>query len=270
VCTQILQGCQDPPWFALLLPYVDQGQMSDAFNYDHGAVGNPSTPIPPYPLPGMSVNETIMTRWIQSFLCPSDDRKIFRVNPVYNVALSTIQLTRGNYAAAWGNTNWGQESVVATNGLDGSFQKSAFGQTNTRLREFNDGLSKTVVMAEVIQATDIDLRGFFWMPLPGGGMITSRFTPNGYTDFYQVDAASSTGDAMPNAPGVFCVSEAPALRCYSINSDRASFAGARSRHVGGVNALKGDGSAVFVSDAVDGFLWTAAQSVAGEEAVPSL
>src|SRR6188472_287845 len=31
-CTSILQGCQDTPWFVLLLPFVEQEQFAGAFN----------------------------------------------------------------------------------------------------------------------------------------------------------------------------------------------------------------------------------------------
>ena len=97
-------------------------------------------------------------------------------------------------------------------------------------------------------------------------MFMSRFTPNSFIDVYR-QIPVDTGDAMPNAPGLFCVSENPDLRCFACGSDRQSFGGARSKHPGGVNVTKGDGSATFVSNNVDITLWLAAGSIAGNEPV---
>jgi hypothetical protein len=221
----------------------------------------------------MSVNYTCVTKWIGTFQCPSDQQRMFRVHPAYaGGTLSGIQFTRGNYAVAWGNTQWGQDDLVSADpNVNGAFQKSAFGHKSVRLREVTDGLSRTVVLSEVIQGNDIDLRGFFWMPLPGGGMFTTRYTPNGYLDAVRlVTPAIGEGDAMPNAPGLFCLSEVPSNRCFSIGSDRGSFGGARSRHADGVHVTRGDGSSSFVSNSVDGRIWRAASSIAGGETAENL
>ena len=273
-CTAIFQGCQDTPWFVLLLPYVEQEAFASGFNYEVGVVGNFNLPIPPYPVPGMSVNFTIVTKWIGTFQCPSDQQRNFRVNPSYppvGPALAGIQFTRGNYAVAWGNTQWAQGNLVSNDpNVSGDFQKSAFGHKSVRLREVSDGLSRTVILSEVMQGNDTDLRGFFWMPLPGGGMFTTRYTPNGYIDALRIVVSPNEGDAMPNAPGLFCVSEAPSMRCFSINSDANSFGGARSRHADGVHVTRGDGSSTYVSNSIDARLWRAASSIAGAETAENL
>ncbi|MGL5096147.1 MAG: H-X9-DG-CTERM domain-containing protein, partial [Planctomycetia bacterium] len=41
----------------------------------------------------------------------------------------------------------------------------------------------------------------------------------------------------------------------------------RSYHVGGVNALMGDGSVHFISSSIDGMMWRGMGSIAGDEIV---
>jgi hypothetical protein len=262
----ILTGQQDTAWFVLLLPYIEEGALGDQFNYERGSVGNVDFQ-PPYLLYGINGNFTVCTRNVKTFLCPSDSAKPYHVPMAYaplGPILNPIPYTRSNYAASWGNTNWGQNVQNLPTGT--TYMKSAFGHQRVRLDDFTDGLSQTVVMSETIQGTDFDLRGFAWTPLPGGGMFMTRYTPNGTTDLYVgTGGASGPGDGMPNAPGLFCNNEPPALPCYSTGNDRRSFAGARSRHPGGVLAARGDGSASFVSDSIDRFVWYAAGTIAGAE-----
>jgi hypothetical protein len=188
--------------------------------------------------------------------------------------IGTIQFSRTNYAAAWGNTNFQQSvSNLTANrlGLDLTFNKSVFGHSAVKMSDVSDGLSKTVALAEVIQGNTFDLRGFGWTPLPGGGMFMTRYTPNGTTDsFIGTGGATGPGDGMPNAPIFgFCTNEPPALPCYACGSDTRSFAGARSRHPGGVLMCRGDGSVSFASDSIDHRVWVSMSTVNGNETVSS-
>ena len=96
----------------------------------------------------------------------------------------------------------------------------------------------------------------------------SRFTPNKFVDFYASIQNKSGGDQAPNNPGLFCVSEpGMQLPCFPGNSDSDSFAGARSRHPGGVSVLLGDGSVRFVKDTVNAAIWIGLNSIAGGEVI---
>jgi prepilin-type N-terminal cleavage/methylation domain-containing protein len=266
ICTNpgsnILTGQPDTSWLVLLLPYVDQQPLADAFNFDLGSVGFLNM-APPYLISGMNANFTVVTRPIDIFVCPSDIARPFRVSTAYaplGPVLNPIPFTRSSYAVAWGNTNWGQNVENLPSGTLNF--RSAFGHGTVRFRDVTDGLSKTVCMSEVIMGSDNDLRGFAWTPLPGGGMFMTRYTPNASTDLYLgTGGASGPGDGMPNAPGLFCRNELPDLPCFSTNSDRRSFAGARSKHKGGVHAAMLDGSATYVSDSIDHRIWVAASTI---------
>jgi prepilin-type processing-associated H-X9-DG protein len=223
----------------------------------------------PYLFEGLNANFTVVTTWVGTLVCPSDNNRIFQIDPLYAAPLSTLNFTRSNYAAAWGNTNFRQDNASLTFnklGLSMNFQRSLFGHSPVRMGSVEDGLSKTVALAEVIQGNTYDLRGFAWTPLPGGGMFMTRYTPNGVNDAFDgTGGAVGTGDGMPNAPTFrFCMPEI-GLPCYASNSDSQSFAGARSRHAGGVHVCLADGSATFVSDSVDHKLWVAYSTIAGKE-----
>ena len=257
----VADGHPDTPWFALLLPYVDQVQLATSYNYDVGAVGH--IDMSTYLLSGFSANYSVVTSKIAGFQCPSDLDRKFNLNPAYDPTigpvLAQINFTRINYAASWGNTNWGQQNSPAT------FMKSAFGQRVVKIAEFTDGLAKTAIMAETVQGEGYDVRGFGWVAVPGGGMYMSRFTPNGFIDVY---GTGYNKDLLPggSSPMLFCVDEPPLLPCTATGTDRDSFAGARSRHTGGCHVTLGDGSATFVSDSIEARVWVAVNTIAGDEA----
>jgi prepilin-type processing-associated H-X9-DG protein len=102
-----------------------------------------------------------------------------------------------------------------------------------------------------------------WSTVMGGCAYTSRFTPNGLKDWFNL---KNGADQMPNVPGLFCVPEA-GLPCQAGNSDSNQFAGARSRHPGGVNVSFGDGSVRFVKNTVNQDTWNALHSIKGGEVI---
>jgi prepilin-type processing-associated H-X9-DG protein len=69
---------------------------------------------------------------------------------------------------------------------------------------------------------------------------------------------------------MLCVNEPSRKLPCTGDPERAAFrdyAGARSRHPGGVNALLGDGSVRFIKDTINPSVWVALHSIAGREVV---
>ena len=63
----MLSGCQDTPWFVLMLPQIDQQSLYNQFNFHLGTEG------PSYlGYPGYFANSTIFGTTVSSFQCPSD------------------------------------------------------------------------------------------------------------------------------------------------------------------------------------------------------
>jgi prepilin-type processing-associated H-X9-DG protein len=242
--------------------------MYNALNFTLGMEG----PLAPLPL-GFFANFSIAGTKVAIFQCPSDRNQLFQVNPGYAGGyLSGPMLTRGNYGVSWGNTYWGQDQpptappmLDPVTGLVPVFQKSAFGHYNVRFANVTDGLSNTVFLAEVLQGDLWDIRGLLWSSIPGGGTFFSRMPPNTPTDYYQ---GGKFGDFLNNTNNFFCSSNpGQDLPCTDGASDQGAYAGARSRHPGGINVLLGDGSVRFIKNSINMPTWLALNTMAGGEVV---
>jgi prepilin-type N-terminal cleavage/methylation domain-containing protein/prepilin-type processing-associated H-X9-DG protein len=289
--TNFGNGCQNTPWFVLMLPLFDQGAMYNAFNFSIGTEG-PMTAAGPM---GFLANSTVLTTKIGIYQCPSDNQNTIdlpRVLAPLGVSLPPFQATKGNYAVHWGNTDFGQG--VHDSYFNASLHsQSAFGlnsngsgPSQVGVASIVDGLSNTVFMSEVLQGATDDIRGTLWVDNPGAGSFMSRLTPNGSTDYVPrfapwnaagIPTAGNNMDNLPTfggdapgtspaQPGSFCDSQpAQGLACFSQGKDGGCFSAARSRHPGGVNCLFGDGSVRFVKNTVSAMTWVQLGSInAGE------
>ena len=100
----IFSDCQDTPWFCLLLPFVEQTNVGNSYNYSLGAEG-PKIPLPV----GFFANSTVAATKISIMQCPSDRDMTFQITPQYaGGVLSGPIMTKGNYGVSWGNTFWGR------------------------------------------------------------------------------------------------------------------------------------------------------------------
>jgi prepilin-type N-terminal cleavage/methylation domain-containing protein/prepilin-type processing-associated H-X9-DG protein len=262
----VLDGCQDTPWFCLMLPQFEQGPMYNAFNFAVGAGG----PLVGARLPlGNFVNSTVVLTKVDIFQCPSDRTSM------YTPPLPYYPATRGNYAVNWGNTQYDQGLLNTPNLAGITTLAMPFPLDKAvSIASFTDGTSNTVLMAEILQGSGIDIRGLMWSSLAGAGDFETRFTPNSFVDFYQIPVPTQRGTGWPangiaNAdimPNGFCVPEA-LLPCLNVNTFAYSFAGARSKHPGGVNALFGDGSVHFIKNTINALTWIALGSIAGGEVI---
>jgi len=260
----IFAGCQNTPWFVLLLPQIEQQNLYNALNVSLGMEG----PMTPLPL-GFFSNFSIAATKVASFQCPSDRNNQFQITPLYaGGALSGPIITKGNYGVSFGNTYWGQDMpptaspmIDPRTGLPPVFMKSAFGHYNVTFASITDGLSNTVFLAEVLQGEQYDVRGLIWSSIPGGGSFFSRLGPNTPTDFYQTGLY---GDYLNQV--IFCVNEpGMGLPCTGGSGDQGAYAGARSRHPGGINALMGDGSVRFLKNSLSMPIWLALNTMASGE-----
>ena len=292
-------GCQNTPWFILMLPYIEQAPLYNAYNAAIGMEGpNVGAGGMPY---GFVVNTTVALTRIPSFQCPSDSTQIFSMAAAAanSAPLPPLpyQFTKGNYAVNWGNTNYGQ-GVFNTTIPRSYYLQSPFGVTASgngpiviRMSSFTDGTSNTHVAAEVLQGAQDDIRGLMWVMNPGGSTYFTRFAPNGYQDYmplYQpwaslsasalqynnADNLASWGSSgvgtSPPSPGSLCDSQgAQGLRCNNQGNEATEFNGARSRHQGGVNAVFGDGSVHFIKNTISPITWVQLGSIAGGEVVSS-
>jgi prepilin-type N-terminal cleavage/methylation domain-containing protein/prepilin-type processing-associated H-X9-DG protein len=265
-CTRyIFAGCQNTPWFCLLLPQIEQTNLANSFNYSLGMEGV----FAPLPL-GFFANSTVYATKVSVFQRPSDRSNTFQVNPAYSPYLAGPVSTKGNYGVSWGNTYWGQDiPATASPMLDPrtntvpNFMKSAFGHYNLSFAGVTDGLSNTVFLGEVLQGELYDVRGLVWSSIPGGGTFYCRMPPNTPTDYYRTGLY---GDQLNQS--YFCNNEPGMdLPCTGGIGDQGAYADARSRHPGGLNVLLGDGSVRFLKSQINMPIWLGLNTVASGEVI---
>ncbi len=201
-------NCQNTPWFVLMLPYIEQAPLYNAFNASIGIEG-PA-------LLGFVINSTVMTSRIASFQCPSDNIQTFSMAALSKATGGSVpaypwMLSKGNYGVNWGNLDFGQGvlSPVLTRNL---FLQSPFGIAPTglgpitiRSASFTDGTSNTHVVAELLQGAPDDFRGTIWDSHAGGGSYMTRFAPNGYQDLLPIWLSLSNPGALAGISGALAL-----------------------------------------------------------------
>ena len=76
--SNIFTDCQNTPWFCLMLPYIEQGNLANSFNYQLGAIGpSDSSGLPM----GFFANSTVASTKIVTFQCPATARIRSRLIP---------------------------------------------------------------------------------------------------------------------------------------------------------------------------------------------
>jgi len=225
-------------------------------------------------------NTTVVQLTIAAFVCPSE------INPqpyAHDYGISGVT----NYGFCGGDWFvWG--------GFNGPANRQGFGPNRSRrLAEFLDGLSHTLIAAEVkAHQTASNCR---FTPLPSvndpnnipspladpftvapeydnGGCLTQN-QAEFHTEWSDghVHTGGFTTAWPPNKPIVGRTTyKGLDLDLNGINEENGgpTFAAinARSHHPGGVNALFGDGSARFTKSTINGLTWRALGTVAGDEA----
>lgn len=227
-------------WQIQVLPYLEDAAAHDA--YDHSKKIDWSDLSTTY---GSPRNRPVTTRRFPLMTCPDDFQ-----------ATHFDGITSHNYVANFGNTTHYHHQEF--NGL--TFGGAPFYGTEDpavipvgEFKKITDGLSKTLMLSETIQGLGNDLRGFSWWGW-GAGFETS-LTPNSSQPDVMQQAGYCDRNVATNPP---CAGQSSALPMY---------AGARSRHTGGVHAVRCDSSVGFYSDDVFFDVWQALGSAQGEEVV---
>jgi prepilin-type processing-associated H-X9-DG protein len=204
-------------------------------------------------------------------------------------------LSKGNYVACFGGNTMlnsippGLPAPSANPdpqwlGLFGmvEIRKNPVGQrvgVGTKVGKVADGMSKTVLLSEVLTWSDAnetgasqddtvphgndDWRGVWMIPSVGASAFTGKFPPNSKgqrKDFRPNSPILDSADAIP-ACGTGLTD--PDMPCVEPDDGANYFASPRSRHNEGVNAAMGDGSVRFVSDDIDAYVWHTACTRSG-------
>jgi prepilin-type N-terminal cleavage/methylation domain-containing protein len=282
----------DHGWYIPLMPYIEQGQFA--------TLVNPKVAF------SHANNRQGRMAMIPMHACPSDiglQRNEFPPNPNW----MTWARVRSNYVVNAGNTTYGQNTLnKACPGADAApalcqWKGAPFiPREPNRLATISDGTSNTLMMSEGWVLPETEAWGGTYSDAQtalGGGTFTGWKTPNSpihldcharYNDWqggagvaqaYQAMGAiwplvgqAQSNNACVNAGGGSVVPTGPsAIASTPQGGDgdvhRAQWFSARSRHVGGVNASRCDGSVGYINDSVDPGVWNALSSAAGDETV---
>ncbi len=243
-----------------LLPYLEQGPMFNAINFDLS-----------YAAPA---NTTVVGQSVAIFLCPSEVKpdRFLEDGVPFGVV---------NYG--WCMGDW------FVWGVNGPRPRSAFApHLSRRAAEFADGLSQTMLAAEVktYQPQLVDCGGLSRIN-DAGNIPGPEASPQGVAPEYfggpcelefeghaqwAEGALHQTGMTTAWTPNKRILGgPARDLDVDLIGRDEVTggptFAAvtARSYHPGGVDALFGDGSVKFIKSSINGNPWRAIGSIAGGE-----
>lgn len=252
---------------AHLTPHLELANFQDLLDLSVPLYANATGAITPENVRGVSLS-------IDSFLCPSDLGQ-----PV------AAGFGPTNYAACTGDgigTGLDRGSLMQTNGL-------FFANSNLRMREVTDGVSKTIAMSESVLGLNSD-----------GTSFPSNVTKVDPLTVYAYGMTAPLSESICSLANTFNVRERRGFswangeyRCalfnnyYAPNASRPDcmaarsslsediairFAGygwraARSRHPGGVNGVMADGSVHWFNDEIDLVVWKALSTRAGGESV---
>ena len=245
------KGCCWGTWTVFVLPYLEQGNVFNSWNFIAGPDNDVANGLFRY---GGAGNATVTHSRFNAYTCPSDTPQT-----------PTGGVNSHNYAFNYGNLSNSQPTSL--NGLpwtgapfsdlyppgdkyNGS-TTSAWG--TRRLAELTDGTSNTILAGEVLQGQGVDLRGFtFWG-----------------------DASGFEQYLAPNSPLPDCIYTIGYCKypmgtnppCIQSTTACPNMFGARSRHPGGVNVGMGDGTVRFVKNSINLNVWRALGSTQGNEIV---
>ena len=230
---------QPPLW-----PFIEAQALFDQYDF--------RLPFHHLGTPGTGNHPLVMVQ-LPIYFCPSDNFGAFWRG-------DTHTRSRGNYVLNWSNGSFDHSDVNGDPYLQAPFELNK----QIKLQSITDGLSNTMLMAEVKQSVSeefFDFRGDVLNDDHTCAQYMTVNTPNAGVD-RQVCNGDRRRDSQAHDPAR---NPAPCLNSHS----GANHVSARSFHPGGVEIVNGDGSVRFVSDSIKILTWRMMGSIAGEEVASS-
>lgn len=226
-------------------PYLEQESLYALYNFDYAfyaTIGGGAT----FANTIQNSTKGVVATAVPVYYCPSDRPRAIWEGDAYWRA-------RCNYVLNFGPTQLFTTPTTLTKAPFGWQTCTGFsGYTpfQTMFAQITDGLSKTMLMAEIRfppNDTDHDFRGDVFNDQQQHWFMTVN-TPNAGVDYSSVACANNDA-TMP---------------CGNNGNQLGS---ARSKHPSGVLVMLADGSVTFVPDSIDFYVWKAFSTISGGETV---
>ena len=251
------KGCCWGTWLVYVLPHIEQQTLFNAWNScGINAAGAPANFDLDLRYFGVT-NRTVTSTWLGTYLCPSDQTNAPVSATMNGVAYAC---TSQNYAGNFGNSivkqtdfqdvRFGGAPFVDIGSPEGDYDQP--GKKTVGFSSIRDGLSNTLLAAEVVVGRGQDLRGFSWW---GDAATFEAFVPPN----------SSFPDVLFSP--FYCIDQPPNPPCTSATTALPDMYAARSRHAGGVNAAMGDASVRFIKNSINLRTWRAMSTTQGDEVI---
>lgn len=286
-------SCYGPNWALQLFSFIEEGALADLAKK---AIEDPTELDRANPPDTWDMQDKGSRSWrafhdnvSSTMRCPSSAGGLlvpFNDDDDGTAGTSFGHLSKGSYAACFGgNTMINAVPEGSTNPVNPDPQFAGmFGMVRIqkspvqsrigrgiRVSKIRDGMSKTVMLSEVLiwnQTNETggsidptvpdgndDWRGVWMIPSVGASAFTGKYPPNAA----EVDLIPACGTGLMQS------GEARRLPCREDRQSANIYASARSAHNGGVNAAMGDSSVSFIVDDVDAAIWRGMCTRAGRE-----
>jgi prepilin-type N-terminal cleavage/methylation domain-containing protein len=228
-----------PNWLIFLLPYVEQGNLYSQYNSN--SLFARESPL-------------VVGTSVKTYACPSDIQDVM-FDQAGSFNGTATKFARGNYACNAGGGDAFSTGDYALTQARGPF--SMGGRCST-LAALSDGTSNVLFAAEIIVANNnTDVRGAWAYAVGtffcGGSRYNNVPTPQVFLRPNGNALDDTRRDRNSFCSATFATDRN--LRCLVPDPTDRAYQTARSRHTGGVQAVRGDGSVTFISDSIDLTIW---------------
>ncbi len=238
-------------WGALLLPYMEQGELHDKLNFsrpcwdEQNRVGHEEL------IPGNPVEVPLVGRQLKAFLCPSANGAEEPLEVINASGGTLATFGRSCYVANAGQN----EPWIASppyEGYEGIADGPLYRNSKTRFASVTDGLSNTVFLGEHHPV----LSGKTWVGVVPGAMIC----PEPKFAFHPCEPLGALLVNIDSGPCHVGGEDPPVI--HPPNSPACAVCQMYAEHPGGCNVLLGDGSVHFISETINQLTWAAMSSMA--------
>jgi len=212
-------------WAALVMPYIEQGQLLDKVRADAKANNN------------YTLFQQSCANVVPAYICPSDPNG-GRTPGVGNVAGNAGEGFHMNYVGCAAST------IFSAGSGDGTDDNGVlFPMSKTKLTGITDGTSNQLLVCETLVSpvgAGDDRRGRIWNCWQGETLFSTVYPPN-----------TTTADSCFSCP----TTANPKAPCVAIGSGAGAVQSARAYHTGGVNACFADGAVRFIPNSITPATW---------------